>query len=180
MNWMPSRLPTQRGATLVEVLVSALILGFGLLGLAGLQAKVQAANAEAYQRAEALLVLQDMANRIRANGSNAAAYAVTGTLGTDDAQPSSCTGLPIVAKDQCEWSALLKGASEQLGTGKLGGALDARGCIAVAGSAPAVVRITVAWRAVSPLAAVPLDCGKGLYGNDAQRRAIAATVTVAS
>src|SRR4051812_49346809 len=94
----------QRASTLIEVLVAALILGFGLMGLAGLQARIQTAHAESYQRAQALLLLQDMASRISANRSHAAAYVTTGPIGTGDAQPADCTGLAGVGRDWCEWS----------------------------------------------------------------------------
>ncbi|MDP3678960.1 MAG: prepilin-type N-terminal cleavage/methylation domain-containing protein, partial [Methylotenera sp.] len=54
----------QRGALLLEVLVTIVILAIGLLGLAGLQAKLQSSEMESYQRAQALILLNDMASRI--------------------------------------------------------------------------------------------------------------------
>ena len=73
----------QRGATLVEVLVTMVILAIGLLGLIGLHGRVQLLQMESYQRAQALMLVNDMANRIANNRYDAAAY-ITGadTLGT--------------------------------------------------------------------------------------------------
>ena len=42
---------TARGATLLEVLITIVILAFGLLGLVGLEAKMQTSEVESYQRA---------------------------------------------------------------------------------------------------------------------------------
>ncbi|MCM2252771.1 MAG: type IV pilus modification protein PilV, partial [Ramlibacter sp.] len=49
----------QRGAALLEVLVAILITAFGLLALAGLQTRMNAAMMESYQRAQALTLLED-------------------------------------------------------------------------------------------------------------------------
>jgi type IV pilus assembly protein PilV len=56
-----------RGFTLVEVLVTLVILTFGLLGIAGLMAKGQRIAFEAYQRQQAIALASDMAERIRGN-----------------------------------------------------------------------------------------------------------------
>jgi type IV pilus assembly protein PilV len=56
-----------RGFTLIEVLVTLVILTFGLLGIAGLMAKGQRVSFEAYQRQQAVALATDMAERIRAN-----------------------------------------------------------------------------------------------------------------
>ena len=59
-------------------------VGFaGLLGVAGLQSRMQVAEVEAYQRTQAIVLLQDMVDRINANRVNAASYATGSvTLGT--------------------------------------------------------------------------------------------------
>ena len=49
-----------RGSSLVEIMVTLVILAFGLLGVAGLQTKVGVAEMESYQRAQALLALSQM------------------------------------------------------------------------------------------------------------------------
>jgi type IV pilus assembly protein PilV len=70
----------ESGFTLLEVLVTAVIIAVGLLGLAGLQAKMAATQMEAYQRAHALVLVEDMAARInsqRRSNAKAGAYAAT-------------------------------------------------------------------------------------------------------
>jgi type IV pilus assembly protein PilV len=169
----------QRGVTLLEVLVTVLILAFGLIGLVGLQTKVQAAQADAYQRAQAVLLVEDMANRISANRVNAASYVTTTPLGTGDSQPTSCTGLAGAALDACEWSKELRGAAEQSAGGSVGAMIGARGCITKVAANPPVYQVTVAWQAMTSLAAPSLSCGSGSYASETRRRAIGALVTVA-
>ncbi|KTS74845.1 pilus assembly protein PilV [Pseudomonas oryzihabitans] len=58
---------TQRGATLIEVLVAMLILAIGLLGLAGLQTVSVQSNQGAYFRSQATILANDIVDRMRAN-----------------------------------------------------------------------------------------------------------------
>jgi len=177
-----------RGTSLVEVLVTLMILAFGLLGVAGLQAKIGAAEMESYQRAQALLALSQMTERMNANPTQAASYVTNGTIGTGDNQPATCTGIaPGPNLDLCEWSNTLKGASEQNAGGSVGGALAVRGCItqlqapnpALGVCTTGVYQVSVAWQGTVPTATPALACAAGSYGaNDAYRRVIAGTVSV--
>ncbi|MBD9501427.1 type IV pilus modification protein PilV [Pseudomonas sp. PDM23] len=63
------------GFTLVEVLVSVLILGVGLLGLAGLQNVGISAGYSALQRSQASWLASEMADLLRANPDAARAGA---------------------------------------------------------------------------------------------------------
>ena len=175
-----TRALAQRGVTLIEILVTIVILAFGLIGLVGMQTKVQASQTESYQRAQAVLLVQDMANRISANRVNAAAYITASPLGTGDSQPASCATLTGAAKDQCEWSHEIQGASEQQGTTNVGAMVNARGCVDQVGTNPSVYRVTVAWQSLSDLAAPSLPCGQGSYPRDTLRRAIASFITIAN
>lgn len=174
----------QFGISLIEVLVAIVILAFGLLGLAGLQLKVQSSEMESFQRAQALLLAQDMANRISANRVNAASYVSDSELGTGDSQPGICTTLTGAARDICEWSNELKGAAETNANtqAKIGAMIGARGCVElVSGSSPSVYRVSVVWQGITKLKAPSLTCGKnsGAYGDDTYRRAIAILIPVA-
>jgi type IV pilus assembly protein PilV len=175
---LPSR-ARQGGVTLIEILVTVLILAFGILGLIGMNVKVQAAQTDAYQRAQAILLVQDMANRISVNRANALTYVTASPLGTGDSQDASCAGKTGVALDQCEWSNALKGAAEQLGGGNAGAMIGARGCIAQIGTSPTVMQVTVAWQGTTELVAPSLSCGSGSYDRETKRRAISANVTLA-
>lgn len=56
----------QTGVTMIEVMVTIVILAFGLLGLAGLQSKINFGMIESYQRGQAVILLNDMAERMKA------------------------------------------------------------------------------------------------------------------
>ena len=55
------------GFTLVEILITVLILSIGLLGLAGLQVSSMKNNHSAYLRTQATLMAYDIIDRMRAN-----------------------------------------------------------------------------------------------------------------
>ena len=63
----------QQGFTLIEVLVSLLVLSIGLLGLAALQATSLKANHGAYNRGQAIFLAYDIMDRMRANRTEALA-----------------------------------------------------------------------------------------------------------
>lgn len=60
------------GFTMIEVLVAVLVISIALLGLASLQAQGLSNNFSAYNRTQAALLANDMADRIRANPIEAA------------------------------------------------------------------------------------------------------------
>ena len=95
----------------MEILVALAILAIGLLGVAGLQSRMQSTEMESYQRVQALLLLEDMANRIQANSPAAASY-VTGAnnpLGTGMTCPITTGTAQQV--DFAQWCQAIKGAA---------------------------------------------------------------------
>jgi len=175
----------QSGTSLIEVMVTLIILLVGLLGLAGLQVQTQRSEMESYQRVQALVLMEDMAGRIAANRFNAASY-VTNTLtpaylGASDVQPgvSACAALAnIPARDQCEWSNALKGASEQQsGVGATGSMAGGRGCVTYDAASSAVM-VSVAWQGLGDTVAPPasLSCGQNQYGSETKRRVVSKPV----
>jgi type IV pilus assembly protein PilV len=169
------------GVTMLEVLVAIFILTVGLLGTAGLQSKMQIAEIEAYQRAQAIVLLQDMVDRVNANRKNADDYVtVVGTpLGTAE---TDCSALTSPAdKDKCDWNNALFGAAETKGTVTLGAMNGARGCITNPVTAmPREVVVAVAWQGMGPtFAPGATTCGQGAYGaDDRVRRAMVARITI--
>jgi type IV pilus assembly protein PilV len=170
------------GFTLVEVMVSVAILSIGLLGLAGLQARSLVAQKEAYQRAQALSLLKDMAGRIQSNRVEAKTgnYAATGTetrgTGFNGSARLACGDLTGKDLDLCEWHNALLGSTTGVAT--LNGA---RGCVEAieAASTARAYRVVVAWQGYAPTAAPSVECGRGAYGtNDAWRRVVTLNVTV--
>jgi type IV pilus assembly protein PilV len=168
----------QSGVSLVEVLVSVVIVVLGLLGLAGLQSHATVAEMEAFQRAQALVLMQDMVDRVNANRLIKAQYSA-GTLGTGNGI-QACAPLTDVLKDHCEWNNALLGAAETSAAGKVGAMLGARGCIEmIEPTMPRKYRISVVWQGLSATKEPSTDCGKGDYGNDKMRRAVTADVVIA-
>lgn len=165
----------QDGFSLIEVLVTIAILMIGLLGLAALQTNATIAEMEAYQRSQALVLVQDMADRIAANKLNANAY-VQDDLGLTVTTP--CPVTPVAAVDKCEWGNKLAGAAEVTAGGvKVGAMLGARGCITQ--PTPRVYMVTVAWQGMSAVGTnTPgAPCGQAAYGAG-QRRTVSVLVRV--
>jgi type IV pilus assembly protein PilV len=173
----------QRGVTLIEILVTMLIIAFGVLGLIGMNMRVQGAQIDAYQRAQAILLVQDMAGRIRANYTSAPSYVTTTPLGTGDGSgdtvKTDCSALTGVAQDKCDWSNELKGAGEQGAAGNVGAMIGARGCISKISSNPSVYQVQVSWQGTTELGTPSLSCGTGSYSKETLRRTIGAIVPLA-
>ncbi len=95
----------------MEVLVSLLVLSFGMLGMAGLQGVSLRGNQAAYFRTMATTLSVDIAERIRANiaavdaGSYDAAAATANCF-----TASGCTGAQMAAQDVLDWQASVAAA----------------------------------------------------------------------
>lgn len=181
---------SQQGSSLIEVLVTLVILMLGLLGLVGLMVQSQRSQLESYQRMQALVVLQDMVNRINTNRKAAGCYAIADAVGTgyDATIDIDATMCPAATAEQLartnqdirEWNNLLLGSSEQSGGRDVGAMLGARGCVTAVSAG--VYQVSVVWQGggptVAPAAAV--TCGAGLYGDEALRRAVSVPLQIAN
>ena len=168
----------QAGTTMMEVLVSIVIVVIGLLGLAGLQSRASVSEMEAFQRAQALVLLQDMADRINANRKLSMDYVTPAPLGTGNTI-GPCAGT-IAERDLCEWQNALLGASESSSGLAVGAMIGARGCVTnITATMPREFQIAVVWQGLVPTAAPgATDCGSGQYGDDKTRRAVTANVII--
>ena len=203
----PRRTPAA-GFSLIQVLVAILIVVIGLLGLAGLQARAQVAEFESYQRAQALVLLYDMVERLNNNRITAPCFAVT----TDTSVGSPYFGDPSAAvTPTCSasnpadnamavaamtaWDNLLSGAAEQKGASatKVGAMIGARGCISYNAATEYInatsganitgtgeYTIAVSWQGMADTFAPTATCGKNLYGTEARRRTVWATMRIAT
>jgi type IV pilus assembly protein PilV len=194
---------TQAGFTMIEVLITFVVLVVGLLGLIGLQARTQQAELESYQRGQALVLLQDIIDRMNANRIEAknGVYSTGATPLGGGGALSDCSGLTGAVLDKCEWGNALIGAAEvspggtcttTAGTNCIGAMLGARGCIAydsstelsnssgvpVAGTG--IHTITIAWQGVAHgvTALATNTCGQGAYPNEDMRRLVTATLRI--
>lgn len=176
-----------QGTSLIEVLVTIVIVTIGLLGLAGLQQRMQLSEMESYQRVQALVLLNDMANRIEVNRGRAAEYLTTaGPLGAGMACSTRPASRPEI--DAAEWCQALQGAAELSATGDKTGAMVAgRGCVEALPDHEYM--ITVAWQGLSPVSSPPTSvaCGRGTYDDagtdclhDRCRRVVTTVIRIAS
>nr|WP_311528144.1 type IV pilus modification protein PilV [uncultured Ralstonia sp.] len=182
----------QRGFGLIETLITLIVLLVAMLGLVGLLLATQRAEAETYQRSQALILLQDMVDRINANRTAAGCYAITTDtvngapyLGTGAGAIPPCSlgtlqAYTLANSDLAAWSNLLAGAAEVRGS-NVGAMIGARGCVSF-DQTSGVYLVSVAWQGKAPTSAPVsgLSCGKSLYGNEAQRRVVSATLQIAN
>ncbi|HKM28005.1 MAG TPA: type IV pilus modification protein PilV [Thiopseudomonas sp.] len=144
----------QRGATMLEILITLLILSIGLLGMAGLQALSLKSNQSAYYRSQATFLAYDISERMRANSevARAGGYVVESPTSLSTYNTESTD---LAARDIAEW---LNNLAETLpsGTGKntLDGTLvtievswdDTRGAIQAPSSEEAKILETFVYR----------------------------------
>lgn len=118
-----SKHPSDAGFTMVEILVTLIILSIGLLGLAGLQANSMTNNHNAYLKSQAMLLANDMGDRMRANmvGVGAGNYnSISGLPADPGCISAGCTPGLMATSDTFEWNTALQ---DQLpaGTGTVDG-----------------------------------------------------------
>lgn len=191
----------QAGYSLIEVLITMFIIAIGLLGLVGLQARALNAEIESASRGQAMLLVNDLADRMMANlsavknPSGASTYSMAGTtFGTGytnscvtanpsnlSAQASCCASKGTTAEaDLCEWDLALKGIGETSGgTNKIGAMTEARGCVFLQDATNRVYQIDVVWRGRDNTGAVPSDLTCGNTAITAQRRGVSRRFRVA-
>jgi type IV pilus assembly protein PilV len=183
------------GFSMIEVLVALMIVVLGLLGLAGLQVRMQQAEFESYQRAQALVLLQDMVDRVQLHRVTASCFRFTNTvsgtpyLGADATHTAACAA--STANDNTEavnsmtdWSSALQGAAETRGGTSVGAMVGARGCVNYAAGSElldstgaAIVgtglyTVAVAWQGTNETVAPTVNCANGQYGPEARRRVV--------
>jgi type IV pilus assembly protein PilV len=175
------------GFALIESMVTIVVIAFGLLGVAGLVSRSFVTEAEANQRTQAQLLLMDMTTRIEANRANVVNYVtgdtgITGYVTNANGNPvlQSCdAAAPLVDRDRCEWGQMIAGADERIDARNASMLVGAIGCIYEVDAFNRVYAVSVAWQGPSASAAPvadpnfpPSGCGRGLYGDEAQRRLV--------
>lgn len=88
------------GFTLIEVLVSMLILAVGLLGIASLQFKGLKYSTDAAIRSNITMLAYNMAERMRVDRNNAGDYVSTYTVPTS--QPTQCRQKQTTSTDNLD------------------------------------------------------------------------------
>ncbi|MBF0379915.1 MAG: type IV pilus modification protein PilV [Magnetococcales bacterium] len=196
----------QGGFSMMEVLITMLIVSIGLLGVSRLLVRAQLAEMESYQRVQALIILNDIVDRIKINSEAVSCFAFTipptgtpyiGETGPNSlALPTSCTASVSAYNTQAITTItaldnLLKGAAETKGGNRAGAMIGARGCISydssselldglgVAISGTGEYTVAVAWQGLSETFSPTVDCANDLYGTESKRRVVSTTIRLA-
>ena len=112
MKPTPQSFRSQLGASMIEVLVSLIVVAFGLLGLAGLQARSMSFQKDSFDRKSAAEMAGQIAERVRANFDGFKAGNYNLTLTPNDAtaavipvcgDPLNCTPAETAARDWAMW-----------------------------------------------------------------------------
>jgi len=193
---MADQMHRQTGFSMLEVLVSIVIVAVGLLGMAGLSARSTTAEYESYQRAQALILVADMVDKINANRKAAGCYAITDAnsgspaLGTGSNLTPACNAYGTVLEqsravaDLNEWNSKLLGAAELQSGNAVGAMTGARGCVSF-DPLTNIYQVSVAWQGMAAtIAPTVVDptwvCATGLYGPDSQRRLVSINFSIAN
>lgn len=193
---------------MIEILVTLLITLIGLLGIAALQVKAQQAQFEAYQRAQAIIIMNDITDRMLANQKTASCFdftdastgspfigaaAASGNLTLPAGCAASTSAYNTLADDAIEdLDNLLKGTAETKSGTSVGAMVGARACISYDAATEAInpstggavsgtgeYTIAVAWQGTTGLFTPTVNCANGLYGDENQRRVISTIVRFA-
>jgi len=106
---------SNRGFSLIEVLVALLIVSFGLLGIAGTLLTATRSASSSYLRQNAVQYAYDIVDRMRANATaataggpyTAALTAPSATTPSPNCTTTSCSSDAMAAWDVWEWQSLL-------------------------------------------------------------------------
>ena len=186
---------SQSGTTLIEVLITLVVLAFGLLGIGALQLISKRSNFEALQRTTATAIANDIIERMRANSNALLTYAgdpstpsfdITGALWSSEPVPNCTAASPCLPNavgstadladhDIWEIEQALIGAAEQADGNDSGGLTQPTACIRTTVAAGLTNRtgqyiITIAWRGQAKLSDPDTTntCGQtsGRYNSD--------------
>lgn len=150
----------QRGLSMIEILVSLTIVAFGLLGLAGLQARSMSMSKDSSDRKAAAEIAAQLAERMQANFDGFRRGSYTLTMNPLAAGPTfngcqnaqECTEFEVADRDLAQWAIELRRR------------LPVSGAYIVVAPDGASATVTVAWQegqAVSDGNADP-DCPNNL------------------
>ena len=178
----------QQGVTLIEVMISAVVVSIGLLGVFQLHLVAKRGSYESFQYTQAHALATDIVERMRANSSQLSAY-VSGDYGVgDSAAPAAscanlttkeggCAAAEMVQWDQHLWHHMLTGSDEMIGHRAIGGANGMRGCVTVS---DATVEVVVTWRGMDETVDGAVGGSAALCGQaDARRRSVRIATTIA-
>lgn len=177
---------SQRGFSLIELLVAVVVFSVGLLAVAGLQTVSKRANFEGLQRTVASQVAYGLLEDMRANGNGINVYLASGDLGGGlagaepvpncNAVAAVCNAAQKAAHDLWFWEDVLDGNQEIGVEGAAGGILSPTLCITGPGGGGAgQYTVSIAWQGTVAMAGSNPDlcgAGSGKYGASDELRRI--------
>jgi type IV pilus assembly protein PilV len=126
----------QTGFSLIEAMVSLVVVSVGMIGIAALYGQGLSAGRTALYRTQAVNLAADMADRIRVNRLGGANYGGPGANNNCDPPAAvNCAPPQMAAHDIWVWTALVQ---NQLPNGV--------GAVNVAGTSPPTYTINVGWQ----------------------------------
>jgi len=147
---------TQRGFSLIELLIALIVFSVGLLAVAGLQTVSKQSNFESLQRTAASQIAHGLLEDMRVNGDAMGIYVAGDDIGNGSrgAEPapnckgtSECNSGQKAAHDLWFWEQLLDGNLEMSGNAGAGGLVIPTLCVGgPAGGGAGIYTVTIAWR----------------------------------
>lgn len=197
----------ESGFTLIEILVTILLLALGLLGVIGMQTRASAAEFESYQRGQALSLARDMQARLLSSrgilagylhpsvsSADGSVYLGNGTGASTFVDSAGNCIAPIAGNavseaqyQACSWGRDLQGVAEKEGANAVGAMVGARGCIIQMNppqlNALADLYVVVVWQGIGPRAEPLTDspagqCASAVNFGSGLRRGISVRVLV--
>lgn len=176
---------TQRGFSLIELLIALIVFSVGLLAVAGLQTVSKQSNFEALQRTAASQIAHGLLEDMRVNGDAINVYLAGGEMGggSRGAEPApNCSGTAIcnsaqkASLDLWFWEQMLDGNLEMSGNTGAGGLVMPTMCVdGPAFGGAGIYTVTIAWRGSASLSNGNVSaCGTagGDYGANNEFRRI--------
>lgn len=130
-----TRKTNESGFSLIEAMVSLVVISVGMIGIASLYGQGLRASGTALFRTQAVNLVSDMADRIRMNRRGSTSYG--GAAANNNctvAGAATCTPAQMAAHDLFEWTTRI---GQVLPTGA--------GTVTVIGTDPPTYRINVTW-----------------------------------
>lgn len=151
-----SRYSSNRGSSMMEILVSIIILSFGSLGVAGLQVTSKRAHHESKQQLTAAFLANDIIEKMRNNTTVLATYASASVGGgsiTTEPSPncsaaSPCNAAQLAAHDRWLWEQAIDGSSVKQGASNTAGLVTPKGCIS---NINGKIQVVIAWLSTTVL-----------------------------
>jgi type IV pilus assembly protein PilV len=167
-----------RGYMMIEVLIAIFIIAFGLLALGRAMATATLDEVESFQRSQAMVIAQEMVERINANRKEALSY--VGTYGAP-AAIQDCTLEPsVLLRDQCEFRNRLAGSGTRDAGRAIGSAIAARACITEAAPGSNAYVVAIAWQGLKSTDAPDSACGEQEFDREENRRVFSTLMRIAT